>query len=106
MAWTKREQQDAKERLIFLLRDRRDLYTILRHVSRSGMVKVISVILVNDGGARDISSLVARATDSAYDTAHEGVKVHGVNHNARVHLTDLLAYRLFGDTGEIHEHSL
>ena len=63
MKHTKQEIQEAQDRLRELLRPGDKVYTILRHVSRSGMSRHISVKILSDGRIGDISHLVATALD-------------------------------------------
>ena len=51
-----------------------EVRTILRHASRSGMTRTISVI---SPGLRDVSYLVSRVTGFKMDPKHEGLKVGG-----------------------------
>lgn len=60
MAWSKREIEAARADLRELLKDETELFTILRHVSKSGMTRDISVLKKDYG---DISWKVARACD-------------------------------------------
>ena len=51
--------EEAKDRLRSLLKPGDTVYTILRHVSRSGMVRDISTIIIRDGRPLDITYAVA-----------------------------------------------
>jgi hypothetical protein len=54
------------------------LATVLRHCSRSGMLRVISVLApTTDGDITDISPIVARATGSTFDRDRWGIKMGG-----------------------------
>ena len=81
MMTNKRERSDALKRLRELLRPGDTVHTILRHVSRSGMSRAISCVIIgNDRGARepfDISYLVARVLGESLDRTRGGVKVSG-----------------------------
>ncbi len=50
------------------------VHTILRHVSRSGMSRAISVV---GAGSNDVTWLVARAMGEKIDPNHGGIKVGG-----------------------------
>jgi len=54
-----RTVNEAKQELHKLLKPGDRVYTILQHVSRSGMARDISTIIVNDNRLRDITYLVA-----------------------------------------------
>lgn len=67
------------------------VHTIVRHVSRSGMMRVISVHYVNPSGELvDISRHVAWAIDQPFDRDRWGVKMGG----AGMDMTFALAYSL------------
>jgi hypothetical protein len=70
----KKEQSAAIEKLRETFKAGDTVYTVLRHVSRSGMQRSISVL---DKGNNDISWLVARALGRTIDQKNGGVKVTG-----------------------------
>jgi hypothetical protein len=78
--------------------------TVLRHVSRSGMSRSISVL---DKDNSDISYLVARALGNTVDQKNGGVKVGGCGMDMGFHLVYELSYVLFpngfGCTGKDNE---
>lgn len=67
------------------------IYTVLRHTSRSGMLRSISV--VHDH--QDISWLVARATGYRFDRKHGGLRVTGCGMDMGWHLAYELAHALY-----------
>lgn len=67
----------AQEHLREMLRPGDTVYTILRHVSRSGMSRRISCVVVVDDEARDITGAVGLATGYRISTKHEGLIVNG-----------------------------
>jgi hypothetical protein len=77
------EQAKAIEYLHEYLKPGSKVYTILRHVSKSGMNRCISVVIPTiskDGksvGIYDITHLVAQACDLTMDSHHGGVKMGG-----------------------------
>lgn len=71
------EQQEARETLRKLLPPGSRVGTILRHVSRSGMSRSISVVVQDEDGIRDVSYLVARALGDKLDRDRGGVRVGG-----------------------------
>ena len=73
----KAEQAEALEQLRGLFPPGNTVHTILRHVSRSGMSRAISVVVTEDGEPRDVSWLVARAGLGKFDRQHDGVKIGG-----------------------------
>lgn len=78
---TKKQQADRDEAIVEL----RTLcpmgtrvYTVLRHVSRSGMLRHIDVYVIHDNEPRWISSLIHRAQPGHYTQAKDGsLKVTG-----------------------------
>lgn len=67
---------------------------VLRHVSRSGMERAISVI---GPDLRDVSWLVARATGFKMHGKHEGLKVGGCGMDMGFHVVYTLSRTLYGD---------
>ncbi len=61
MAWSKTERLEAVEELRTILKPNDEVYTIVTHVSRSGMSRRIRLFVVRDGENRSITHLVARA---------------------------------------------
>ena len=53
------------------------VYTILRHVSASGMSRVIDVAIVRKGELVRLSHLIAAVTSYGYDRDRCGVKIRG-----------------------------
>ena len=69
---------------------------IIRHVSRSGMQRTISVMTVK-GEIRNVSSLAARALGWSMNYGfHDGVKVNGAGMDMGFHLVYSLAQTLYG----------
>ena len=85
----------ARNNAIQTLRDQikpgTTLRTILRHTSRSGMSRSISV--VHDG--EDITYLVARALGDNIDQRHDGIKVPGAGMDIGFRLVYSLSQTLF-----------
>ena len=104
------KSQKAKDDTKIYLLDEIDpgdtVYTVLRHVSRSGMSRSISVIVLtedypNNGvHPRDVSFSVAKLLGMSYDMKTGGVKVNGCGMDMGFHLVSNLSYALFGlETG-------
>lgn len=68
--------------------------TVLRHVSRSGMSRAISIIGPDDD---DVSYLVVRATGDRFDSRYGGIKVGGCGMDMGYHLVYGLARTLYRD---------
>jgi hypothetical protein len=74
---TKTERQEAIERLHEVLAPGMTVSTITRHVSRSGMNRSISLVIVEEDEPWDISWLAARAMEDKIDQNHGGIKISG-----------------------------
>ena len=78
-----------------------EVRTILRHASRSGMTRAISVI---SPGLRDVSYLVSRVTGFKMDPKHEGLKVGGCGMDMGYHVVYSLSRALYRDAGYALRH--
>ncbi len=67
-------------------------YTILRHVSRSGMMRHISVIGPN---TEDVTFWVARAMNEKQDPRNGGIKVSGCGMDMGFHLVYGMSHTLY-----------
>ena len=94
-------QEEALTALRDMLPPGTTVHTILRHVSRSGMMRHISVIGPNN---EDITWQVARALGEKINPKTGGIKVGGCGMDMGFHLVYSLSYRLypegFGVRGE------
>lgn len=94
------ERAEALARLREWLRPGDTVYTILRHVSRSGMQRSIAPIAFLNNDARDARYLarnVALALGMAEDRHREGVKINGCGMDMGAHLVYSLSSALFRD---------
>ena len=92
------EKAKALEYLHEYLRPGDTVYTILRHVSRSGMSRSISaLVILKDGIPYEVSHLVSHAGRGAFDRNSGGVKVNGCGMDMGFHLVYNLSYVLFPD---------
>ena len=71
------------------------VHVVLRHVSRSGMLRHISVLHAQDGAIRDVSYLVARALDYRRDLDDGGIVVHGAGMDMGFELVYNLSMALY-----------
>jgi hypothetical protein len=71
------EREKALAELRELLPPGSEVSTVLRHVSRSGMTRAISPVLVRDGEAWDFSYHATRIGLGSIDRNHGGLRVHG-----------------------------
>jgi len=89
-------QREAIEELREIFPKGSTVGVIIRHVSRSGMQRTISVVTVK-GEIRNVSSLAARALGWPMKYgAHDGVKVNGAGMDMGFHLVYSLSTALYG----------
>lgn len=107
MARTKAQQEEARERLREWLQPGDVVYTILKHVSSSGMNRRIAVKLIRanpewEGGVeiRDLTWNVAQALGWRFHEPSESISVTGCGQDMGFHLVYTLASVLF--PGEEH----
>lgn len=93
------ERADALAKLREVLSPGDTVHTILRHVSRSGMMRHISLVIVDprDGALFDITWLAAKALQEPVDRSSGGIKVGGCGMDMGYHLVYHLSYTLFPD---------
>lgn len=92
-----REAEEARERLLEWIKPGDTVYCVLRHVSQSGMSRVIAPIVFRDNEPLFIGWNVARLLDFRFDSKKEGVKVGGAGMDMGFHLVYSLSSSLFGD---------
>lgn len=90
------EQTEATNKLREILPVASKVYTVLNHVSRSGMLRHISILIGRDDEVQDITWLVARALDYKRDDRSGGLKVTGCGMDMGFHLVHSLSYALHG----------
>lgn len=93
------EQSDAINRLREFIHPGDTLYTILRHRSRSGMVRHISVVQIRPEGPHDLTWLTARALGRRM-ADDGGLVEHGAGMDMGFHLVYSLSSALYGRTGD------
>jgi hypothetical protein len=86
----------CKEELRKMLKPGDTVYTTLRHVSRSGMYRVINLYIIQDNEPRWISSWAADLLEG-FDNRHEGCKASGCGMDMGFNLVYNLSYTLFPD---------
>ena len=79
MTKTEKQQQKANaiESLKNILKAGDTVYTIIRHVSASGMSRSISLVIAKDNEMQDITWYAARAMEDTIDSKNGGIKVSG-----------------------------
>lgn len=102
--YTKAETDKARAMLTnpenFGLVEGETIYTNLRHVSRSGMMRVISVHIIRNGQPLDISRHVATLLGEGFDAKRWGVKVGGCGMDMGFHIVYNLGVALHGIKSE------
>ncbi|MDE1767364.1 MAG: hypothetical protein KGI27_13990 [Thaumarchaeota archaeon] len=89
------ERQQAIETLKGLLRPGDTVYTVLRHVSRSGMQQSIDTYVIRDNNPRWISSLVSKAIGARFDQKREAVIMGGCGMDMGFEIVYCLSNALF-----------
>lgn len=91
------ERADAQDRLRALLAPGDTVYTVLRHVSASGMTRHIGAVIMVDGAPMDMSGLVARAIGERFHPRNGGVVMGGCGMDMGFHLVYVLSRVLYPD---------
>ena len=91
----KTAQEEAREKCREMFPPGTTVSTVLRHVSRSGMMRSISVLAVEDGQAYDASYWVARAIDEKIDQKNGGIRISGAGMDMGWHLVYRLSNALY-----------
>lgn len=91
---SKAREQECKERLQELVKPGDTIYTVLKHVSRSGMYRVIDLYVMRDNQPVRISGYAADLLEG-YDQRHEGCKASGCGMDMGFHLAYNLSYALY-----------
>jgi len=98
-------KQQAREQLTKMIRDGDTVYTVLNHVSSSGMSRRISCFIAvpdtnncNNGRPyiQNISYYVARALDYRRNEHDGGIVIGGCGMDMGYHIVNSLEYALFG----------
>ena len=85
----------AREHLFRNLKPGDTVYTILKHVSDSGMSRTIDAYVIRDGRPVWIGGPVAAVLGLAYDDRRQGAKVSGAGMDMGFHLVYSLAGTLW-----------
>ena len=94
--------QEARDYLSKMVKPGDTIYTILRHVSRSGMTRVIDLILMPERGTEEtgpisISGHASKLLDMPLDRDRWGIKIGGCGMDMGFALVYNLSYHLFKD---------
>jgi hypothetical protein len=91
------EQADAIDRLTCCFPVGASVHVLLRHVSRSGMSRSISVLHAEGGEISDISFLLRRAGLGRFDSKHGGIVRQGCGMDMGADLVMSLSRLLHND---------
>lgn len=91
------ERAEAIANLRSMLPPGSTVYTILRHVSRSGMSRRISLRAIIDGHPHDLDGRAARACGWTWDRDKGGIRASGCGMDMGFHLVSTLSRVLYPD---------
>jgi hypothetical protein len=91
------ERDESIERLIEEMPVGSTVYTVLRHVSRSGMQRAISVHVIEGGKVYDWSYRASKVLGWSLHRSEQGLKVDGCGMDMGFHLVYSLSQVLHGD---------
>lgn len=89
------QAENAKKSLLNILKKGDTVYTVLRHVSRSGMLRRIDLYTFQDSKKIYLTGYYAMMRGEK--PPKDGYKVGGCGMDMGFHLVHGLSYRLFGD---------
>jgi hypothetical protein len=92
----KAEREEAKDKLRQWIKPGDTVHTILRHVSRSGMLREIGIVLLKDGTDLHPNYLVAKALGERVGK-RDGIVVGGCGMDMGFHIVYNLSHTLWPD---------
>ncbi len=93
---SKQERQKAIESLKRMIKENDVIYTILRQVNKNGTRKKLSILVIKDNNAYDITYLVAKATNFKVNE-NNYIVVDGYGFDAGNEVVYWLSLALFND---------
>lgn len=90
-----KEQAEYQDKLRAIIKPGDTLYTTVKHVSSSGMLRVIDVFLIKNNQPTSISSWVAFATGNKWDRDRGGVRMSGAGMDMGFETVYNLSYTLW-----------
>lgn len=97
MRTTEKDRKEAADTLRAMLPPGSTVHCILRHVSRSGMMRIIDLRQIDGEAIHWISRLAAKAACLGYSEAHEAVKMTGCGMDMGFAAVYELSARLYPD---------
>lgn len=67
----------ARQHILTLVQPGDTVFTIVRHVARSGMMRVIDLYVIKDNTPLRITWSACEVTGATYNRKHEGMVMHG-----------------------------
>lgn len=71
------ERANARAKLLEWIKPGSEVFTVLRHVSKSGMSRSISLFISHEKTIFDVTYFAARAMGDTIDRNHGGIKISG-----------------------------
>ena len=93
---SKKDIEESKIELRKLINPGDTIYTMIKHVSRSGMYRVIDLYVMKNNKPYRISGIASDLLEG-YDMRHEGCKASGCGMDMGFHLVYNLSYTLYPD---------
>ena len=106
MKVSKADYDEAKAKLLEWLKPGDTVYTIPRHVSRSGMTRDIGLVIFRPGGSLNLTWLASRLLGLPIGKRWYGLRVSGCGMNMASGLVRDLSLTLFGDGKALRYESL
>ena len=104
MRYPKKEQEEAREWFLKNTHKGETVYTVLRHVSASGMSRKIGLILIKPGKRAEDEIVIfhpnwsaARLLGLSQDPHNDAVKIGGCGMDMGYHLVHSIAQAVYGD---------
>ena len=90
-----KEREEAVRELREILKPGDTVYTNLKHVSRSGMSRVIMPFIIRDNSPRYLGWTVSKAIDERYNREKEGIVMGGCGMDMGFELVYRLSRKLY-----------
>ena len=97
MKYAKQDVEESREVLLRWLKPGDTIYTVLRHVSRSGMSRKIDLYKIEDGQPIFLTGHAARVLGDRWDRDTGGIVVQGCGMDMGFEVVYRLGYALYPD---------
>jgi hypothetical protein len=97
----KSEREEAIEYLKESIKPDDTIYVILRHVSKSGMSRLLDLYLIKDGRPFRITWNAARALEVPYDRRREALRIGGYGTDVAFEAAYHLGWAIFNDASAL-----